>query len=364
MTTRPSTSTASTLLAFACSRSSSDGSSGDCCERIRRFERNVVTDLIDEMEGRVGQSVREASAAFGVDVVLAAHHPHWSGPRAEEGAAVWLTVERTDPRSEHSSPCADAERQPRSMISFDAFRQGLRTAERVESDASGRSRRSAPERPCHHQRELFSPERAAVLSVSLDHGNVRVCIAQRIRPPRRVVEEELFLPARHEVDAGKRTRQYRRRLVAGAGRGTEDRAIDVRMAKPQGERELTAERRTPHASALGGQRDSETRLNPSTHVVDEELLVCCEPFSAEARHVLMKPAVVIWQPVDTTIIVGGALAPSRTTLRRGMCHAPSAANTTASAGAGGTYTVTWRPPSYSSASVTSSPAIGDIGVAP
>jgi len=43
--------------------------------------------------------------------------------------------------------------------------------------AGGLRRWSLAECPGHHQRELLLPERAAVLPVSLHHGNVRVCVA-------------------------------------------------------------------------------------------------------------------------------------------------------------------------------------------
>src|SRR6202042_14845 len=61
------------------------------------------------------------------------------------------------------------------------------------------------------------------------------------------------------------------------------------------------------------------------------------------------------------IIVGGASAASS---RRphDVINWPSPANTTASGGAAGTYAVTCRPPSYSNLSVTSWPAVRDIGV--
>ncbi len=60
-------------------------------------------------------------------------------------------------------------------------------------------------------------------------------------------------------------------------------------------------------------------------------------------------------------MVDRAVAASRAPLNLEMCHPPSPANTTALAGSGGTYTVTWRPPSYSNVSVTNCPAVGDIG---
>src|SRR5208282_3911481 len=61
------------------------------------------------------------------------------------------------------------------------------------------------------------------------------------------------------------------------------------------------------------------------------------------------------------IIVGGTPAVSRTPPHCDISW-PSPANTTASGGSGGTYTVTGRPPSYSSRSVTSSPAMDIVAV--
>ena len=55
------------------------------------------------------------------------------------------------------------------------------------------------------------------------------------------------------------------------------------MPKPNGERELSTRRDTEHRGAFGGQRDSETRPRPSADVLDEELLVCREPFRVKAR---------------------------------------------------------------------------------
>src|SRR5262249_48297555 len=57
-----------------------------------------------------------------------------------------------------------------------------------------------------------------------------------------------------------------------------------------------------------------------------------------------------------TIIVDGTSAAARTPPHCEI-NWPSPANTTASAGFGGTYTVTSRPPSYSNVSVMSSPVI-------
>src|SRR5215469_8187635 len=62
-----------------------------------------------------------------------------------------------------------------------------------------------------------------------------------------------------------------------------------------------------------------------------------------------------------TIIVDGTSAASRTPPHCEI-NWPSPANTTASAGSGGTYTVTSRPPSYSNVSVMSSPVIDIVDV--
>src|SRR5262245_60525029 len=67
-----------------------------------------------------------------------------------------------------------------------------------------------------------------------------------------------------------------------------------------------------------------------------------------------------WTP---TIIVVAAYGGLRASHNRRTCHPPSAAKTTELGGAGGTYTVTWRPPSYANVSVTNCPVVGDIRMA-
>src|SRR6266487_3173270 len=62
-----------------------------------------------------------------------------------------------------------------------------------------------------------------------------------------------------------------------------------------------------------------------------------------------------------TIIVDGTAAVSRTPPHCDISW-PSPANTIASGGSGGTYTVTCRPPSYLNRSVTSSPAMDIVAV--
>ena len=82
-------------------------------------------------------------------------------------------------------------------------------------------------------------------------------VAQRDRPPGRVLEEERLQRAGDEVRARNPTRQHTSRFVPRARRAGEDRTIDVRMAQPKGERELSTRRDTEHCGAFGGQRDSE-----------------------------------------------------------------------------------------------------------
>jgi hypothetical protein len=75
---------------------------------------------------------------------------------------------------------------------------------------------SSSECPRHHQRKLFSPEYATVRTSPLIHGDIRICIAQRVRPPPCVLEEERLLCAGDKVCARKRTRHNARRLVTAA----------------------------------------------------------------------------------------------------------------------------------------------------
>ena len=125
------------------------------------------------------------------------------------------------------------------------------------------------------------------------------------------------------------------------------------MAKPHGEREFSPNGGTPHRGAPGGQHDPETRLHPSADIFGEELLVCRETFRIKHRRVFPEPRTVIGKPMDTAIIVDRTPAASRTPANREICHPPSPAKTMDSGKAGGTYTVTWRSPSYSNVPVTS-----------
>jgi hypothetical protein len=65
--------------------------------------------------------------------------------------------------------------------------------------------------------------------------------------------------------------------------GAEDRAVDVGMAKPHRERELTTPRDTEHRRSVCRQRDVEARLRPSADVLDKELLVRREPFRVKGE---------------------------------------------------------------------------------
>ncbi len=105
---------------------------------------------------------------------------------------------------------------------------------------------SSSERPRHHQRELFSPEFAPVRPSSLIHDDIRTCIAQRVRPPPCVPEEERLPCASDKICARKWDRHNARRLVTAARRGAEDRAVHMWMPKPKSEGQLSTRRATWH----------------------------------------------------------------------------------------------------------------------
>ena len=113
---------------------------------------------------------------------------------------------------------------------------------------------SSPEYPRHHQRELFSPECATVRPGSLIHDDIRMCVAQRVRPPPCVRQKERLLCASNKVCARKRTRHKARRLVTAARRGAEDRTVDMWMPKPESEGQFSACRDAEHRGTLRGQR--------------------------------------------------------------------------------------------------------------
>src|ERR1051326_509602 len=141
---------------------------------------------------------------------------------------------------------------------------------------------SSSECPRHHQRELFSPECATVRPRTLIHDDICICIAQRVRPPPCVLQEERLLCASDKVCARKRTRHDAWRLVTAARRGAQDRTVDLWMPKPKSEGQLSNRRDAEHRGTLSGQRHAKPRLRPSANVLDEELLVRREPLRLKA----------------------------------------------------------------------------------
>lgn len=78
------------------------------------------------------------------------------------------------------------------------------------------------------------------------------------------------------------------------------------MAKAHGKRELCARRDAEHRGSVGWQLDREAQMSPSAQVIDEELLVCREPFEiggewgcALPRRVLMERERLIVQAACT-----------------------------------------------------------------
>src|SRR6516162_1968269 len=140
--------------------------------------------------------------------------------------------------------------------------------------------------PRHHQRELFLPECVTVRPSSLIHEYLRICIAQRVRPPPCVLKEERLLCAGDKVCARKRARHNARRVVTTARRGAEDRTVDIWMTKPKSEGQLSTRRDAEHCGMFSAQLHAKLRLRPSANVLDEELLVCRETSRLQARRVL------------------------------------------------------------------------------
>src|SRR4029077_19453809 len=151
--------------------------------------------------------------------------------------------------------------------------------------------------PRHHQREFFLPESATVRPISLMHDDIRMCTAQRVRPPPCVLQEERLLCASDKVYARKRTRHNSRRLVAAARRGAKDRTVDVWMPKPKREGQLSTRRGAEHCGTFRGQRHIKPQLRPSANVLDEELLVCRKALRRKARRVLLEPQHLVGQPM-------------------------------------------------------------------
>jgi hypothetical protein len=142
---------------------------------------------------------------------------------------------------------------------------------------------SSSECPGHHQRKLFSPECTTMRSVSLIHDDLRTRIAQRIRPPPCVPEEEWLVYASDKICSRKGTRHNFRGLVTAARRGAEDRTVHMWMPKPKREGQLSTRRGAEHCGTFPGQRHAKPRLRPSANVFDKEFLVCREPLRLKAR---------------------------------------------------------------------------------
>ena len=106
------------------------------------------------------------------------------------------------------------------------------------------SRQNAP--PCDPTRSFMTTSAPASRSAS----------AHRVAFSRK---NGSCVPATRYV-RGSGARHHARRFVTAARRGAEDRTVDVRMPKPEGERQLSTRRDAEHRGAFGGQRDAKPRL--------------------------------------------------------------------------------------------------------
>ena len=154
------------------------------------------------------------------------------------------------------------------------------------------------ESPCDPTRSVITTSRAGV--------------AQRHRPSSRVVTEERLQGAGDEVRARKRTRHQRQ----AAGNRRRARRKRSRRRRLDGEARLRARapHRPRHRTPLCVRRASPTPnrdSHPSADVLDEELLVRCEPLRFKARRVLMEPQRLVGSRWTPTIIVDGTSAASR-----------------------------------------------------
>src|SRR5579871_4977388 len=77
------------------------------------------------------------------------------------------------------------------------------------------------------------------------------------------------------------------------------------MTKPKCEGELTASRDPEDRGSFGRRRDSETRAHPGADILDEELLVDCEPARVEGRRVFVEPRHFLCQSVYSDDHRGG-----------------------------------------------------------
>ena len=125
-------------------------------------------------------------------------------------------------------------------------------------------------------------------SISLFHDHVRTGMTQRFGPYHCIVKKERLVCARHEVDAWKLIGHTARRFIAASRRCAEHHTVGLGMAQPESKRQLSTRRDTQHCGAFSGQRHAEFRLHPTSHILDEELLVRREAFWFKARRILME----------------------------------------------------------------------------
>ncbi len=188
-------------------------------------------------------------------------------------------------------------------------------------------------RPRNHQRKLCSPHRASrrpFLHCATPPPTAPRCRGKTARACRPRGTHAAFDPASRQV-AGIRHRATPRRLR----RSVRDVAARSRVRV----RRLP---NTTHRGALRGQGDAEARPYPRADVFDEELLVRRKPCGIETRRILVQPPRLIGRAVHTDdhrrrhVRGFEDSAPLRDQLT-------SPANTIASLGCGGMYTVTCRP---------------------
>jgi hypothetical protein len=163
--------------------------------------------------------------------------------------------------------------------------------DRVSLDAATSSGKS----PIDHAGKLISPEIRAMVSVTLNEDNFPTRALERACPSRCVVQEEGLLGPRDQVSPRNWTGDRRWRLITGAWRAREDRAVNVGVSKSQSDCELPAGRNAKYSCTHSGQIDVEGFAHPPGHL---------RPARREIyRHL---PAAVIWERVDDNPASWGA----------------------------------------------------------
>ena len=173
----------------------------------------------------------------------------------------------------------------------------ISSVDRLPSGRSASPNRPS-ERPCDHQRQFISPHRMVVPATRslMTTSAPASCsaAAHRVAFSRK---NGSSVPATRYA-RGNGPGNVVGRLVPGARRGGEHRAVDTRMPEPDGERELPTRRHAEHRGACGRQRDAEPRPRPSPDVLHEEPLVRREPLRVEARRVLLEPLLLVRRAMD------------------------------------------------------------------